>query len=44
MIDTSRRYPNLKVNLPGSTNPVLFSSLSVYGSIVDAFESSKLLK
>lgn len=44
MIDTSRRYPKLKVNLPGTQTPVLFSSLSVYGSIVDAFESTKSLK
>jgi subtilisin family serine protease len=44
MIDTSRRYPNLKVNLPGTTSPVLFSSLSTYGSVVDAFEAAKLLK
>lgn len=44
MIDTSRRYPKLQVNLPGSQNPVLFSSLSVYGSIVDAFEATKSLK
>ena len=44
MIDTSRRYPKLQVNLPGSETPVLFSSLSVYGSIVDVFEATKLLK
>lgn len=44
MIDTSRRYPNLKVNLPGTTSRVLFSALSTYGSVVDAFEASKLLK
>jgi cell wall-associated protease len=44
MIDTSRRYPKLKVNLPGSQTPVLFSSLSTYGSIVDVFEASKSLK
>jgi cell wall-associated protease len=44
MIDTSRRYPKLKVNLPGSQTQVLFSSLSVYGSIVDAFEATKSLK
>jgi subtilisin family serine protease len=44
MIDTSRRYPKLKVNLPGSQTPVLFGSLSNYGSIVDAFEAVKLLK
>lgn len=44
MIDTSRRYPQLKVNLPGTETPVLFSTLSTYGSIVDAFEASKLLK
>ena len=44
MIDTARRYPKLKVNQPGSTTPVLFSSLSTYGSIVDAFEATKQLK
>lgn len=44
MIDTSRRYPKLKVNLPGTETPVLFSSLSTYGSIVDALEAAKLLK
>lgn len=44
MIDTSRRYPKLKVNLPGTETPVLFSSLSTYGSIVDAFEAANLLK
>ncbi len=44
MIDTSRRYPNLKVNLPGTTSQVVFSSLSTYGSVVDAFEAAKLLK
>lgn len=44
MIDTSRRYPKLKVNLPGTETPVLFSSLSVYGSIVDVFEGTKSLK
>ena len=43
MIDTSRRYPKLKVNLPGTETPVLFSTLSTYGSIVDAFEAAKLL-
>lgn len=44
MIDTSRRYPKLKVNLPGTETPVLFSTLSTYGSIVDALEAAKLLK
>lgn len=44
MIDTSRRYPKLKVNLPGTETPVLFSSLSTYGSIVDALSAAKLLK
>lgn len=44
MIDTSRRYPRLKVNLPGTEDKVLFSSLSTYGSIVDAFEAANLLK
>jgi hypothetical protein len=44
MIDTSRRYPKLQVNLPGTKNSVLFSSLSTYGSVVDAFEAVKVLK
>ena len=44
MIDTSRRYPKLKVNLPGTETPVLFSSLSTFGSIVDAFEAAKIIK
>lgn len=39
MIDTSRRYPKLKVNLPGTETPVLFSSLSKAGTIVDVFEA-----
>jgi len=44
MIDTSRRYPKLKVNLPGTETPVLFSSLSKSGTIVDAFEAAQALK
>lgn len=44
MIDTSRRYPNLQVNLPGSEAQVLFSSLSTYGSVVDVFEAVNSLK
>ena len=44
MIETSRRYPKLKVNLPGTEDAVLFSSLSTYGTIVDAFEAVKALK
>ena len=44
LIDTSRRYPKLKVNVPGTETPVLFSSLSTYGTIVDAFEAVKSLK
>lgn len=44
MIDTSRRYPKLKVNLPGTETPVLFNTLSSYGSVVDVFEATKLLK
>ncbi len=42
--DTSRRYPKLMVNIPGSTNPVLFGKLSRSGSIVDAFEAIKSAK
>jgi len=44
LIDTSRRYPNLKVNLPGTENPVLFSSLSRSGTVVDVFEAVKAIK
>ena len=44
MIETSRRYPGLKVNLPGTQNKVRFSDLSVYGSITDVFEATKSLK
>jgi subtilisin family serine protease len=44
LLDTSRRYPNLKVNLPGSVDTVLFSSLSTTGTIVDALEASKSLR
>jgi cell wall-associated protease len=44
MIDTSRRYPKLQVNLPGTETLVLFSSLSRTGTIVDAFEAIKALK
>jgi subtilisin family serine protease len=41
LLDTSRRYPKLQVNLPGTETPVLFSSLSTTGTIVDAFEAVK---
>lgn len=44
IIDTSRRYPKLEVNLPGTETPVLFSSLSTYGSIVDVLSAVKALK
>lgn len=44
LIDTSRRYPKLKVNLPGTETLVLFSSLSRTGTIVDAFEAVKATK
>ncbi len=44
MIDTSRRYPKLRVHLPGTETPVLFSSLSVYGSVTDVLEATKALK
>ena len=44
MIDTSRRYPNLKVNLPGTETPVLFSALSRTGTVVDAFEAIQAIK
>jgi subtilisin family serine protease len=42
--DTSRRYPQLMVNTPGSVNPILFGKLSLSGSIVDAFEAIKSAK
>ena len=42
--DTSRRYPGLKVNIPGTANPILFGKLSHSGSIVDAFEAIKSAK
>ena len=44
LLDTSRRYPNLKVNLPGTETPVLFSSLSRTGTIVDAFSAVQTVK
>ncbi len=44
MLDTSRRYPKLMVNLPGTETQVLFSSLSKTGTIVDSFEMVKALK
>lgn len=44
MIDTSRRYPKLKVNLPGTETPVLFSTLSTYGTVVDVFNAVKSMK
>jgi subtilisin family serine protease len=37
--DTSRRYPQLMVNIPGTVNPILFGKLSDSGSIVDAFQA-----
>ncbi|HXH75526.1 MAG TPA: S8 family peptidase [Bacteriovoracaceae bacterium] len=43
LIDTSRRYPKLKVNLPGTETPVLFSSLSTFGTIVDVYEAAKAI-
>jgi cell wall-associated protease len=44
MIDTSRRYPKLKVNLPGTETQVLFSTLSTFGTIVDAYEATSAIK
>jgi len=44
LLDTSRRYPKLKVNLPGTETPVLFSSLSRTGTIVDAFTAVEALQ
>lgn len=37
--DTSRRYPGLMVNVPGTTTPILFGKLSHSGSIVDAYDA-----
>lgn len=42
--DTSRRYPTLMVNTPGTNAPVLFGNLSQSGSIVDAFEAIQVTK
>lgn len=42
--DTSRRYPQLMVNIPGTSNPILFGKLSHSGSIVDAFEAIQSAK
>jgi subtilisin family serine protease len=44
LLDTSRRYPKLMVNLPGTETPVLFSSLSRTGTIIDVFEATKANK
>lgn len=44
LLDTSRRYPQLMVNIPGSTNPILFGKLSHSGAIVDAVEAIKSAK
>lgn len=44
ILDTSRRYPKLMVNLPGTEKKVLFSTLSTSGTIADAFEATKSIK
>ena len=44
LLDTSRSYPKLMVNLPGTESPVLFSSLSRTGTVVDVFEAVKATK
>ncbi len=44
VIDTSRRYPKLKVKIPRTENQTLFSNLSVYGSVLDTFEAVKNIK
>lgn len=44
MIDTSRRYPQLSVKVPSTETLVLFSQLSTYGSVVDAFEAVSSIK
>ncbi len=44
MIDTSRRYPKLQVKIPGGQVTELFSELSTYGSVVDAFEGMKAIR
>lgn len=44
ILDTSRRYPQLMVNRPGTQDKVLFSSLSLTGTVVDAFEAVQALR
>lgn len=44
ILDTSRRYPQLRVQLPGAQTKVLFSDLSVHGSVADVFEATKSVK
>jgi subtilisin family serine protease len=44
LIDTSRRYPKLLVYRPGSQEEILFSGLSTYGSVVDAYKALTLTK
>ncbi|MGE3609004.1 MAG: S8 family serine peptidase [Bacteriovoracaceae bacterium] len=43
LIDTSRRYPTLKVKIPGTNVMSSFNSLSTAGSIVDAYEAYKVV-
>lgn len=44
MLDTGRRYPKLKVKIPGTETLTLFSNLSTMGSITDVAEALKALK
>jgi cell wall-associated protease len=44
LLDTSRRYPNLRVNRPGTQEQVLFSTLSTTGTIIDAFKAVNSLR
>lgn len=39
IVDTGRRHPRLKVYKPGGNQEVLFSDLSITGSLADAFEA-----
>ncbi|MBY0516705.1 MAG: S8 family serine peptidase [Bacteriovoracaceae bacterium] len=39
IVDTSRRFPKLYVRKPGTAEQVLFSDLSINGSITDAYEA-----
>jgi len=44
LLQTSRRFPLLKVYSPGTKTEVLFSTLSNTGTLVDVFEAINVLK